>query len=469
MIRIPAAAGLALLALAAPVVLAMTAITGTPAVDDRTACVSGRIREVTGLDGEQSRHAGIIVAVGQRAGVPTHGLQVALAAAMQESQLRNLPYGDRDSLGLFQQRPSAGWGTEQQVMDPVYAARAFFGGPAGPNAGEPPGLMDIDGWTDMTVGEAAQAVQRSAFPDAYAQWAADAAGWLSDLLAAPGGPCAPGGGLVCPPTGLAAEDGLTPDALRVLRCIAASFPQITTFHGVGDRPNESDHPAGRAVDAMIPDWMLPAGNELGWQVAEWVRTNHVCLGITYVIWDAQIWSTDQASSGWRPYEHPNRGTDASSLHRDHVHVSVAGDTGGCADGAWVVPIVGDYTITARFGQAGVNWAKRHTGVDLAAPVGRPVLAAAGGQVTHAGWDGAYGLKVEIAHMDGTRTWYAHLSILVVNKGALVVAGDTIGLVGSTGNVTGPHLHFEVRAVDSPVDPEPWMAARGAPLLPVSGT
>src|SRR5690606_15540686 len=132
--------------------------------------------------------------------------------------------------------------------------------------------------------------------------------------------------------------------------------------------------------------------------------------------------------------------------------SVAGDTGGCVDGAWVVPIDGDYTITARFGQAGVNWAKRHTGVDLAAPVGRPVLAAAGGQVTYAGWDGAYGLKVEITHMDGTRTWYAHLSALTFNEGALVVAGDTVGLVGSTGNVTGPHLHFEIRPADSPVDP-----------------
>lgn len=465
MSRITVAAGLALLGLASPIVLVMTAITGAPAVDDPAACVSGRIREVTGLDREQSHHAGIIVAIGQHAGVPTHGLQVALAAAMQESQLRNLPYGDRDSLGLFQQRPSAGWGSPEQVMDPVYAAQAFFGGPAGPNAGEPPGLLDIEDWADMTIGEAAQAVQRSAFPEAYGRWEADAAGWLRDLLAEQRGPCTPGEGLECPPTGLAAEDGLTPDALRVLRCIAASFPEITTFHGVGDRPNESDHPAGRAVDAMIPDWMLPAGNELGWQVAEWLRTNHVCPGITYMIWDAQIWSTDQASSGWRLYEHPTGGTDASSLHRNHVHVSVAGDTGACVDGAWMVPIVGDYTITARFGQAGVNWATQHTGVDLAAPVGRPVLAAASGQVTYAAWDGAYGLKVEITHADGTRTWYAHLSVITVNEGVWVVAGDTVGLVGSTGNVTGPHLHFEIRPAGAPVDPEPWMAARGAPLLP----
>jgi tetratricopeptide (TPR) repeat protein len=89
---------------------------------------------------------------------------------MQESELRNLSYGDRDSLGLFQQRPSAGWGTPEQVMDPVYAAQAFFGGPNSPTSGEPPGLLDVDGWADMPLTQAAQAVQRSAFPDAYAQW-----------------------------------------------------------------------------------------------------------------------------------------------------------------------------------------------------------------------------------------------------------------------------------------------------------
>jgi hypothetical protein len=347
----------------------------------------------------------------------------------------------------------------------VYAARAFFGGPGGPNAGEPPGLLDIDGWEQMPLTVAAQAVQRSAFPDAYARWEADSGGWLADLLATGGGHCTPGGGLACPPTGHPAEQGLTPDALRVLRCIATNFPQITTFHGVGERPNESDHPTGRAVDAMIPDWALPAGNELGWQVAEWVQANHVCLGVTYVIWDARIWSTDQTGDGWRPYSHPNGWADANSTHRNHVHISVAGDTGACVDGTWVVPIAGDYVITARFGQAGASWANRHTGIDLAAPVGRPVLAAAAGQVTYAGWDGPYGQRIEITHPDGTKTWYAHLSAIAITGGSFVAAGEAVGSVGSIGNVTGPHLHFEVRPAPAgrPVDPESWMAERGAPL------
>jgi murein DD-endopeptidase MepM/ murein hydrolase activator NlpD len=243
---------------------------------------------------------------------------------MQESSLRNLDYGDRDSLGLFQQRPSTGWGTPAQVTDPVYAAQAFYGGPIGPNNGEPPGLLDIDGWQDMALTDAAQAVQRSAYPQAYARWEASSGRWLAGLA----GP----------------------------------------------------------------------------------------------------------------------------------------STGVCAESAWVVPIRGDYTITARFDQAGPHWTASHTGIDLAAPYGREILAAFAGPVTYAGWDGRYGLKVEITHPDGTSTCYAHLSTLTVAPDQHVAAGDVIGHVGSTGNATGPHLHYEVRlAPDRVVDPEPWMAARGARL------
>jgi hypothetical protein len=97
-------------------------------------------------------------------------------------------------------------------------------------------------------------------------------------------------------------------------------------------------------------------------------------------------------------------------------------------------------------------------VDLAAPAGRHVLAVAAGQVTHAGWDGAFGRKVEITHTDGTRTWSAHLSAITVAEGAPVAAGDVIGLVGATGNATGPHLHFEVRVDGRPVNPQPWLHA-----------
>ena len=459
--------GAVLIAPAAMLLLSVTGGADLDTLDDTCQPAAAAATQVDGLDAEQARNASIIVTTGQAAGVPTHGLQIALATAMQESTLRNLDYGDRDSIGLFQQRPTTGWGTLAQLRDPVYAARAFYGGPHGPNttgdASEPPGLLDIPGWQDMRLTDAAQAVQRSAHPEAYQQWADDAETWLTKLISTDPGGCNPGGGLTCPPTGLDTETGLTPDALRVLRCLKATFPQITTFAGVGQRPNDSDHPTGRAVDGMIDNWATPTGNALGWQVAEWARTHAICLGVTYVIFDASIWSPDRAAEGWRPYEHPNRGTDATSLHRNHIHISVDGYAGGCLDGTWVVPLEGDYRITATFGQHGGSRATRHTGIDLAAPIGRTVLAASGGTITYAAFDGPYGQKIEITHPDGTRTSYAHLHHIDVEPGETVTAGDPIGTLGTTGNTTGPHLHFELRPgpSDQPVDPLPWMAERGA--------
>lgn len=118
------------------------------------------------LDQRQLDYAQTIVAVGQRLDIPPRGWVIALAAALQESGLHNLDFGDRDSLGLFQQRPSAGWGTPAQLTTPAYAARAFYGGPHSPTTNG--GLMAVDGWRQMPVWQAAQTVQRSAFPMAYA-------------------------------------------------------------------------------------------------------------------------------------------------------------------------------------------------------------------------------------------------------------------------------------------------------------
>ena len=115
------------------------------------------------LDPEQAANATTVAAVGKRLGLPDHAVTIALAAALQESKLRNLDHGDLDSLGIFQQRPSQGWGTASQVMVPRYAAAAFYGR-----------LAIVAGWQDMAVTDAAQAVQRSAGPDAYARWEPEA-------------------------------------------------------------------------------------------------------------------------------------------------------------------------------------------------------------------------------------------------------------------------------------------------------
>lgn len=133
------------------------------------------------LTDEMRGNARIIIDVGRSLGVPDDGIVIALAAAAQESGLRNVHHGDRDSLGLFQQRPSTGWGTVEEVLDPVRAATAFYGGPANPNPGRTNGLLDIPGWQTMTLTEAAQAVQRSAYPDHYAKWEVSARAWLSEL------------------------------------------------------------------------------------------------------------------------------------------------------------------------------------------------------------------------------------------------------------------------------------------------
>lgn len=136
---------------------------------------------VVPLTDEMRINATIIVQVGRSLGVPENGIVIALVAAAQESGMRNVDHGDADSLGLFQQRPSMGWGTPEQVMDPVRASDAFFGGSAGPNGNLTTGLLDISGWESMSIAQAAQAVQISAYPDGYAKWEASARAWLTEM------------------------------------------------------------------------------------------------------------------------------------------------------------------------------------------------------------------------------------------------------------------------------------------------
>jgi len=128
---------------------------------------------VTGADGdtyartaEAANNAALVAAVGERRNLSTFGSTIGVATAIQESGLRNLDYGDRDSLGLFQQRPSQGWGTIEEVTDPHYASLAFYWR-----------LKKTEGWEDMRVTDAAQAVQRSGFPEAYEEHAAEGAAW----------------------------------------------------------------------------------------------------------------------------------------------------------------------------------------------------------------------------------------------------------------------------------------------------
>ncbi|WP_315913252.1 C40 family peptidase [Arthrobacter sp. lap29] len=148
------------------------------------------------LDPKQQSVAGAYQSVGASLGVPSRGIQIAIMVALQESGLRmlanpavpeslSMPHDglgyDHDSLGSAQQRPSAGWGSTRELMTPAYNAEAFFGGPSGPNHGSLPGLLDISGWDSMGLGQAAQAVQVSAFPELYERWESAALAIVSSV------------------------------------------------------------------------------------------------------------------------------------------------------------------------------------------------------------------------------------------------------------------------------------------------
>lgn len=119
-------------------------------------CRATAAGETVSFDPEQMHNAAMMVQLAEQRGLAARAGSIAVATAIQESKLRNITYGDRDSVGLFQQRPSQGWGTEEQILDPHYATNTFYDA-----------LVKVDGWQDMRITEIAQEVQRSGFPDAY--------------------------------------------------------------------------------------------------------------------------------------------------------------------------------------------------------------------------------------------------------------------------------------------------------------
>lgn len=171
----------------------------------------------------------------------------------------------------------------------------------------------------------------------------------------------------------------------------------------------------------------------------------------------------QAGVGALSQDCPNARSRQFSHRPDLPALRAAGTAS--ASTAWVSP-VGHYRLSAGFARSGAHWSHRHTGQDFAVPVGTPVWAAGTGTVVAAGCGDGFGNQIVIRHACGYYTQYAHLSRLDVVPGDRVRTGDLIGLSGSTGNSTGPHLHFEVRVtplLGSGVDPVPWMAEHGAPL------
>lgn len=300
------------------------------------------------FDKSQMRNAAIIIWVGADMGVPPRGWVIAVATAIQESTLRNLPHlgprNDHDSIGLFQQRPSQGWGSPEQLRDPYYASRKFY-----------EKLITIDGWEKLPLTVAAQRVQRSAFPDAYAKH--------------------------------------EPVATEIVNLLANGAARSV---GVGDKLR-----CAEADEIAASGWTRPL--------------------------------SEPVTSGFRTLSRPD-----------------------------------------------------HHGVDIAAPKGTPIRAASAGRVLVAQCDpDQYGMLtcdvdgspqkrgcgwfVDILHAGNVITRYCHmLSKPLVKEGDLVAAGQEIGKVGSSGNSSGPHLHFEVhvrgdRSSAGAVDPVPFLRQRGVIL------
>lgn len=285
----------------------------------------------------------------------------------------------------------------------------------------------------------------------------------------------------CAPTDSPAEQGLSPDAQRVLRCVHAHFG-VRDFDGA--HPGPGDHGTGRAVDILPPD------TDTGDRIVEYLRKNALAFGIDYLIWRQRTWTPDPTGVGAGAWQQlPDRGSAAAN-RMDRIQVTVkaqsgpslaaavapdAGPGGGVNDGGGLVPTTsrhhpmgGSFHVTDGFGARNGE----HKGVDFAATEGTPIVAAADGKVVAAGPAEGFGNWIVIDSLDpdgvAFSTVYGHMSDegVLVRIGDAVTAGQHIGNVGSAGESSGPHLHFEVvpggrLTGGAQIDPMPWLS--GAPI------
>jgi len=227
------------------------------------------------LSAERADYAATIAAVGWNRGFGDEGVTVALATAIQESGLLNLDYGDRDSVGLFQQRTSQGWGTIEEIMDPRYSAGKFYDT-----------LSRIDGWNQLAVTEAAQAVQRSGFPNAYADHESEGRAWAEAL----GGTA---GAVTCDVSAAAVTT-----AQSLSERVALDFPQggyavdVLGYEGsttqLGIRPPDaSDQSLARLQAWSIATASTTGVTEAAVQGSQWHRDG--------------TWTHDDPSPQWADY------------------------------------------------------------------------------------------------------------------------------------------------------------------------
>ena len=219
------------------------------------------------LSTEQAENATLIAAIGVSRGLPARAVSIALATAYQESKIRNLAGGDRDSIGIFQQRPSQGWGTVAQIRDEHYTINKFYDV-----------LQQIDGYQTMRITEAAQKVQRSGFPEAYEDHAIDARALASVLTG-----YSQGGLFTC----VVHEPTETGDADRVVRQVKRAFGDVDIAK------------TGSRQDVAVSLPASDAGRRLGWSVSQFVLAHGVELHPHRVAYAGKQWRVGRDSEdGW---------------------------------------------------------------------------------------------------------------------------------------------------------------------------
>jgi hypothetical protein len=236
---------------------------------------------VAELDPEQAGNAATITSIAHKRGLPARAATIGIATAIQESKLRNINYGDRDSLGLFQQRPSQGWGTRKQITNPVYATNAFYDV-----------LAKVDGYETMEITKVAQKVQRSAFPDAYADHEPEARVIASALS----GYSPSGFTCVLRSSSATAQNvaagGLTGRARAVSEAAAQEAGQ------------KNVEPVGSGGTTLRFSVSSSAQDREAWSLAHWAVARAAGLEVTRVDVADRRWDRDNSTDGWTALKTP---------------------------------------------------------------------------------------------------------------------------------------------------------------------
>ncbi|MGY5132132.1 heavy metal transporter [Streptomyces nigrescens] len=273
-------------------------VTGGPGAPHCTVRAEGEAKPYE-LSPEQAANAATISAVASSRGLSERAVTIALATAMQESGLRNIDFGDRDSVGLFQQRPSQDWGTVKQIMDPVYSAGEFYRH-----------LAKVPGYSRLPLTVAAQKVQRSGYPQAYAKHEANAARLTGALTGRDQD------AMTC--TESRPVDGQAGGPAKVRERLVREFgPEVLPrTGGAGGRSAGGGSGVTIPVQQSGPTAAGDAGRR-GWELAMWAMAHSAELRIEQISYAGRMWTADDAGKGWQ------RKQAASAVAAHHVRIITA--------------------------------------------------------------------------------------------------------------------------------------------------